>query len=331
MVTRSRPGFTLIELLVVIAIIAVLVALLLPAVQQAREAARRAQCKNNLKQIGLAIANYESNFGCIPTTVSTDGGSHGPTAWTHMLLYLDQQPLYDNLSEVGFGSHVNYWLGSANANTAIVRGLLSSKLIPGLKCPSSPLNDFQTQSGAQLMWHSYTLIAGSDIHTTTDNNVYDGANHSAGGVFPGNRRILMRDITDGTSNVMAIGEQSYRWPDNVNRTSCPQSGPWMGGKNIRLPNGNNTFSSTGSHNAGTSTTDERCWNNTTIRQGPNPPVTATWQNQERCNTPLTSNHTGGVHVVLCDGSTIFISDNINLTVFKRLADRDDGNEIGEFN
>src|ERR1700682_3781970 len=100
---RKRLGFTLIELLVVIAIIAVLVAMLLPAVQQAREAARRSQCKNNLKQIGLAIANYESTYTCLPFGKGLNYPAKGGPVYARwslhsmILPYMDQQPLYNQL------------------------------------------------------------------------------------------------------------------------------------------------------------------------------------------------------------------------------------------
>ncbi|MCA9065114.1 MAG: DUF1559 domain-containing protein, partial [Planctomycetaceae bacterium] len=115
---RKRQAFTLIELLVVIAIIAILIALLLPAVQQAREAARKTQCRNNLKQIGLALHNYETTHTCFPATTYVQAGTnnaHGPTAWLMLLPYADQANLYNRISnEVGWGKDfVNFWLGSA--------------------------------------------------------------------------------------------------------------------------------------------------------------------------------------------------------------------------
>src|SRR5262245_9139816 len=111
-------AFTLVELLVVIAIIGVLVALLLPAVQTAREAARLMQCANNLKQIGLAFHNYESTHKVLPPeTMCVGAGTHGPTAFVHILPQIEQSGLYDRLASVGFGATVSYWMGSANAKT----------------------------------------------------------------------------------------------------------------------------------------------------------------------------------------------------------------------
>ncbi len=132
---RAARGFTLIELLVVIAIIAVLVSLLLPAVQQAREAARRTQCKNNLKQMGLALANYESSLNCFPPARLGRfvGGTwdDGWECWTMMVLpYLDQVNLYNQYN------NSLRWNDPGNAQ-------LVGTIIPGYVCPSTP-NDTRT-------------------------------------------------------------------------------------------------------------------------------------------------------------------------------------------
>src|ERR1700752_1631611 len=109
-------GFTLVELLVVIAIIGVLVALLLPAVQSAREAARRMQCSNNLKQIGLAFHVYEGSYRVLPPeTMCAGNGAHGTTAFTFILPQIEQNPLWEKLAAVGMGAQVSWWMGSANA------------------------------------------------------------------------------------------------------------------------------------------------------------------------------------------------------------------------
>ena len=139
-----RRAFTLIELVVVIAIIAILVALLLPAVQQAREAARRSQCKSNLKQIGIAMMTYEEVNSALPPATTTRG-NHGTTVWMRLLPFVEQTQLYDSVSNIGFGSHVNYWFGSnSNPNTNQVRQILDGVSIPVYRCPSSTLPEFLT-------------------------------------------------------------------------------------------------------------------------------------------------------------------------------------------
>jgi len=183
---HKTKAFTLVELLVVIAIIGVLVALLLPAVQSAREAARRMQCANNLKQIGLAFHNYESTFKVLPPeTMCVGAGTHGPTAFVHILPQIEQSALYDRLASVGFGANVSYWMGSSNANTPKIRAALDGYIIKGYRCPSSIMTKFRIVVDANLMVPSYAMIAGSNLHQTTDHNGQNGGHCSAGGLFTG--------------------------------------------------------------------------------------------------------------------------------------------------
>jgi prepilin-type N-terminal cleavage/methylation domain-containing protein len=165
--TRSRRGFTLIELLVVIAIIAVLIALLLPAVQSAREAARRAQCTNNIKQLGLAVANYESAQGAYPASYSTGLGGHPDWlyastwgAWSPqaMLLgYFDQTPVYNSINF----SLVSHGDGGTAGDMAQVTAITTR--IASLLCPSSPLMP-GTYYGAPNPGNSYFASVGSSLH-----------------------------------------------------------------------------------------------------------------------------------------------------------------------
>jgi prepilin-type N-terminal cleavage/methylation domain-containing protein len=335
--SRSQHGFTLIELLVVIAIIAILISLLLPAVQQAREAARRTQCRNHLKQLGLAIHNYHDVYNQFPSAWSAGIRTgtncfHGPSIWVKLLPYLDQAPVYNQISGIGFGCHVNFWLGHAtNPGTIAIRTLTNGLGLAVYRCPSTNLPEFLSVQNTSQTIVSFVPIAGSDIHRTTDRNGPGGGFHSCGGIYCGNTRFGFRDITDGSSNTLMISEQSGQILGATdNRTANPPSGCWMGGKNPRLPNGNRTWSSTGTHAANPEITDMRCYNTTTIRQTPNPPRGPNWQVHPNCNTPLASNHEGGVHVLLGDGSVRFISDSIDLTLLKYLADKDDGQVIGEF-
>ena len=134
----KRSGFTLIELLVVIAIIAILVALLLPAVQQAREAARRSSCKNNLKQMGLALHNYHDTYRVFPPGNVIK--SHHSTAFLHMLPQLEMGNVYDQLD---FAPNIAFWFGHPNA--AVNRPALDGTKVPAYFCPSSPLPDTKNQ------------------------------------------------------------------------------------------------------------------------------------------------------------------------------------------
>ncbi|MGL4553199.1 MAG: DUF1559 domain-containing protein [Gemmataceae bacterium] len=118
------------------------------------------------------------------------------------------------------------------------------------------------------------------------------------------------------------GQDGLRSP--WNRTAITDSGPTMGAKNSRVPTGNGTCSATGAHTTGNGDTDCRCFGLTTVRQTPNPPVTANWQLNTNCNTPLASNHTGGVMMLRGDGSVSFLSDAIALLVLQNAADINDG-------
>ena len=326
-----RRGFTLVELLVVIAIIGILVALLLPAIQAAREAARRTQCVNNLKQIGLGMHNYHDTFNCLPPATMTTG-SHGATAFVRMLPFVEQGAVYDQLASIGFGSMTNYWLGSTAANTLLIAPILAECKVPAYRCPSSVFPKTQSVGGTNQMVGSYVLIAGSNNHMTTDTNGADGGHCSGGGCFPGNIGIRFADMTDGTSNTMLVGEQSHYVLGNIGtlRTAFEASGPWMGSKNRRIPNGVGTWSSTGTHATNASDQDMRAYTVTTVRQGPNPKGTVNWQQRNRCNTPLTSAHPGGIMALLGDGKVQFLGDEIDLRLLQNLADRNDGNVIGTY-
>jgi prepilin-type N-terminal cleavage/methylation domain-containing protein/prepilin-type processing-associated H-X9-DG protein len=227
--TRSRRGFTLIELLVVIAIIAVLISLLLPAVQSAREAARRAQCTNNMKQLSLALANYESANGSYPASY---GNSASPGTWwttwgswspqAMLLAYFEQVQVYNAINFSGI-SH-----GDNGTHMDVAQVTAITTRIASFLCPSSPLptgtyygkprpgNNYFASVGSSLNWlgiNNYAngifMFGGSNFLADTNNN---GDQAGARGV---------RDVTDGTSNTIAFGE--WRTGDfDCNKLSIPQ-------------------------------------------------------------------------------------------------------------
>ncbi len=335
-----RRAFTLVELLVVIAIIGILVGLLLPAVQAAREAARRMQCSNNFKQMGLSLHNYESTYKRFPPAAMKGGaaqlnGGHSASGFLRMTPYLEQGTLYNQLAAIGFGDAANYWLGAADAQTATVRKIFAQSRFSTYRCPSSPLPETVDILGDQVHWPSYVLIAGSDRHRTADPTSFNTSIHSSGGLFPGSIAYTIGSISDGTSNTMVISEQS-QWGKGVNagawplfRTAMSPTGSWLqGSKNSRIPNGPGTFSSTGTHNANNATTDVRCYCVTTIRQPPNAAGTPIWSNFRACNTILASAHTGGVNMVRGDGSVHFLGDSVDMDTLRNLADKDDGQVLG---
>jgi prepilin-type N-terminal cleavage/methylation domain-containing protein/prepilin-type processing-associated H-X9-DG protein len=215
--TRHR-GFTLIELLVVIAIIAVLIALLLPAVQSAREAARRTQCVNNMKQMGLALHNYNDAMsifppGYIAASKFIDGETDTSPGWSWasmILPQLDQAPLY---------SSINFWLPiQASANTTGTQTLLSAYLCPSDQLPSGPtfaVTDGLGNTVATVAPSSYAASTGSDLADVALGLNNDGLGN---GPFFRNSGIRIAAIVDGTSQTVLLLERA--WGDS--------EGTWTG-------------------------------------------------------------------------------------------------------
>ena len=233
---RRAPGFTLIELLVVIAIIAVLIGLLLPAVQAAREAARRAQCLNNLKQMGIALHNYHDAVGCFPMSYAArapfrDGQTDTASGWgwaTMILAQMEQMPL---MNAVNFSMAVE-----APANSTVARSILGAYL-----CPSDPVSggpfpvdDPAGKPVAAVGPTSYVACTGDDRADSTTGLNNDGLGN---GVFHRNSRVRVADIVDGLSQTIALGERAWSicsggWPGVVTNgvigrgpaNPCPRTG-----------------------------------------------------------------------------------------------------------
>ena len=317
---HSTKGFTLIELLVVIAIIAVLIALLLPAVQQAREAARRTQCKNNLKQIGLALHNYHDTFLQFPcpfgiTGYNSGGGERwGHSQWVGLLPYMDKANLY---GQWDFSTADEGWTG----NVALAR----IAVLPLLKCPSSDMNNRTPYVNTQSS-HYFGIGGAVPTGAWTDTTglttgVPWGMTSSRGMMVFGGKAIAA--CTDGTSNTIIEGEISHYVFDATGST-----------KDNRAPSRRWSWSMGG-------LSGWRDWapqiSNVCVRYAPNSRVLGAdglvwpgWDDASGSNCPLTSPHAGGVHCLLTDGAVRFISDNIDMYTLTVLSVRDDNKSVGEF-
>ncbi len=324
---RRFRGFTLIELLVVIAIIAVLIALLLPAVQQAREAARRSSCKNNLKQYGLAIHNYHDVYNCIPPA-SNDTGQWTSYAvgWqVRILPFTDQAPLYA-LMDFSSGNGG----GAAGVDKLLPNGkYLRQMETPYSKCPtdSSPSPDAnwaQASYGGSLGSQLTPSANGACQPFTTPSVNYlnpggqaghgnSGSKGDISGVFGRilSQRIRFADITDGTTNTIMVGEILPACHDH--------GGGWW------HFNGMANAHASMSVPLNTMTTCRAPF----IQQSPPFPL-CTAQNNWNLSWGFRSGHTGGAHFLLGDGSVRFVSQNIDYNTYQNLGSRADDKVIGEF-
>jgi prepilin-type N-terminal cleavage/methylation domain-containing protein len=343
-----RRAFTLIELLVVIAIIAILIALLLPAVQQAREAARRTQCKNNLHQMGLALHNYHDVYGQFPMTLFNTDPNSTPQTWSdssrgnylvRLLPFIDQAPLFNalNFSTVGTAWNcpdpTNTTACNFEALTDPSGKLYRHYSIPGLLCPSEPSPLIDGHSAKS----NYALSMGNQAmpsqHACTD---FPGNNFGTGAHGHGNTEHVhlmssvtsgiisrmywaakIRDITDGTSNTIAGGEIRPQCGDHSRNGWFHFNAMWI--------------ATTAPINYPIACVREEPiqvggvtyqWDN--VPQGCHH-----WQNWQT-SQGFKSRHVGGAQFVLADGSARFISENIDYMTYQRLGDRRDGQVVGEF-
>ena len=348
----KRPGFTLVELLVVIAIIGVLVALLLPAVQAAREAARRSQCTNNIKQMGLAHQNYHSAHGKLPTGAMLPGGSnqrHILANWRALILpYSEGGTLFDQLDfTVTFES---FWATNPNR-------ILSNKVVPMFKCPSNPLDPIYDHPGTwlknwnaktQVMLIDYVGISGAVFSASGSNpgeaeacatDKYGGITCFNGMLPPMGRQMSMKHATDGTSNTILVSEQSGLVAFSDQGSSAPVTnadlrsnllGGWTGNHMGAKDEREFTGLTPGAPDSGWENFEFRGAGITSLKHAINLTVDPNDGTAEGdSNTLLNSHHPGGIHVMLLDGSAHFINDDIDFVTLKRLCAKSDGEIVSD--
>ena len=292
-------GFTLVELLVVVAIIGLLLGLLLPALQAAREAARRSSCTNNLKQIGLALQNYHSQYRHFPPAaplfIKEMDASIG---WRVMILpFLEETSVYQEIGPTRDGGATNW--------------SPRSRVIDAYVCPS---NERPVSNGTTLLIEAhYAAVSGAyrgddriDLEESFCGDIYTN------GIFYPNSRTTMSKITDGTSHTLAVGERRCIWRDWMDGAT------WLGtppteicteaAKNIRFP-----------INADESTYGYYKYDNSA-------PAGAT-KDLLLNDLFFASKHPGGAHFCVADGSVQFVHDSIDFSVYQDLATRNGGEVV----
>jgi len=324
----KRRGFTLIELLVVIAIIAILIALLLPAVQQAREAARRSTCKNNLKQIGIALFNYHDIHTTFPQGKVWRSNSYpgcpgwingSGLSWRVMILpQFDQAPLYENAYTDRTGLHGCYFNNGAGTNQ------LLQTTIPGYLCPSdntrpvgnnAPTN-YPGIAGAREQHQSVPNQRFQGLLNWPGSKVRDATDGMSNTAFVGEvyRGVLFNRYNNSSANVPETGERCFRWAEESGFCSANGSFP----PNAAHPSKPNNRDANGNI-LDPPPTRAQSQTNCVTGSGPCADQIA-WVDSVNTSTPgergVSSAHTGGAQILFGDGRVNFLNENVDLTLWQ---------------
>ena len=347
---RQRRGFTLVELLVVIAIIAILIALLLPAVQAAREAARRIQCTNNIKQIALAFHNYADSHKRFPpgATPGAPGqaihGGPGNSWWVTVLPYIEQSGIYDLIDFVDVPLRPSGHRSVAETVVDANGKLLKEHLISAARCPSDDFPPLITGgSRGDVVMSNYAGNRG----TMKRSGGVPSCSHFSMEIRP----LLHQDETGGFWSP-SVGQMSNIWGDCISSKSCSgiMGNAAYGAKIAEMLDGTSnvlcvseilpecrgdTFTwerSMWEYNSHVSNTFTNVPINfdTCPPHSDNPCGTSTPPDTSIVEWGFKSNHPGGVNAGLCDGSVRFVAETLDLTIWRRLGDRSDGNLLTDF-
>jgi prepilin-type N-terminal cleavage/methylation domain-containing protein len=312
----AKRAFTLVELLVVIAIIGLLVALLLPAVQAARESARRSQCSNNLKQLGLGVHNYaDANRGVLPVGEYSWGWG---TWLVGLMPYIEQQNLYERYQGYGgigpSGGIDTNFVYSATINTPV-----TGTLMKAYTCPS----DMKVATRGVITFHNYLANHGNTTYqrAATFGTTSAGQPNRFGGapfIYVGStsanpQSVRMAEIADGTSTTLAFSETvKGQWLD------LRGFAWWSSGAHFEtnlMPNSNQPD---------VVEQDPYC-----VNRSPNPPCLGPTSANPQ-NIGARSRHPGGVQVTLCDGAVRFVSNNIHMDTWRAISTTNGGEAVNDF-